>query len=47
MVTGDKQGAGTTARVFLEVYGEEGASGEHRLMYKDEQRPIFQVRGTV
>ena len=35
VVTGSKAGAGTTARVYLELVGDGGASGEHRLMYRE------------
>ena len=35
VVTGSQAGAGTTAHVYLELCGEGGASGEHRLMYRE------------
>jgi hypothetical protein len=35
VVTGSQAGAGTTASVYLELCGEGGASGEHRLMYRE------------
>jgi hypothetical protein len=34
--TGGQAGAGTTARVYLELCGGSGSSGDHRLMYRDE-----------
>ena len=32
METGRQEGAGTSARVYLELCGAEGSSGEHRLV---------------
>eukprot|EP00887_Chlorella_sp_A99_P006398 scaffold3.g6398.t1 len=46
VVTGDVRGGGTTSKVFLELAGEAGASGEYRLMYKNPERPVFQRGGT-
>ncbi|KAL4458577.1 hypothetical protein ABPG75_013442 [Micractinium tetrahymenae] len=35
VVTGPLPGAGTTSRVYLELVGAAGSSGEHRLMYRE------------
>lgn len=34
VVTGSLPGAGTTSKVYLELVGGAGSSGEHRLMYR-------------
>lgn len=34
VVTGCQPGAGTTSKVYLELVGSGGSSGEHRLMYR-------------
>jgi len=35
VVTGSQPDAGTTSRVYLELCGLAGSSGEHRLMYRE------------
>ncbi len=34
--TGRQPDAGTTSRVYIELCGEMGSSGEHRLMYRED-----------
>lgn len=39
LATGSHPEAGTTAKVYLELCGEGGSSGEHRLMYREGASP--------
>lgn len=46
VVTGDRKKAGTSASVFLELHGVEGASGEHALDPRPGATPPFQRAST-
>ena len=46
VVTGDREGAGTTAHVYLELVGAGGSSGEHRLVPREGGRPPFAAGAT-
>ena len=46
VVTGGCEGAGTSARVFIELCGEAARSGEHRLLFRGASRAPFQRGAT-
>ena len=50
MYTGKKSGAGTDANVFLNIFGEQGDTGERRLKKSKTNRNKFEkgnVRNTI